>query len=93
MEVDHIDGDGLNNTRSNLRVVTKTQNMQNRRINKNNTSGHKGVAWDKESQKWMAYISSHGVRRNLGRFETPEQAAAAYLKGSLELHGEFGRTQ
>lgn len=87
--VDHDDGNPLNNTRSNLRVATHTQNMQNRKINKNNTSGFKGVIpWRK---KWRATIWANGIRHHLGTFKSAEEASEAYGIASENLHGEFGR--
>lgn len=91
LEVDHRDGNGLNNRRNNLRESTKAQNQQNSRIRRNNTSGFKGVCWDKASGKWMASIKANGKRRTLGRFTTPDVAHAAYVMASRALHGEFGR--
>ncbi|MEG7750695.1 HNH endonuclease, partial [Listeria monocytogenes] len=51
-EVDHIDGNGLDNRRANLRVASKTQNVRNQRIRQDNTSSFKGVSWSKRRQKW-----------------------------------------
>ena len=90
-EVDHIDGDGLNNRRINLRVVTKSQNLQNRRPNRKSASGVKGVTWHKRLGKWQASIMANKTAHYLGYFENLEDAAAAYAKASAELHGEFGR--
>jgi hypothetical protein len=90
--VDHIDGDGLNNRRANLRAVTTQQNAFNQRAAKGNTSGFKGVTWIKQGKKWQASIKLNGKSRHLGRFATAEEAHDAYVKASAELHGEFGRT-
>jgi hypothetical protein len=57
VEVDHINGNGLDNRRSNLRLATKSQNMQNMRLSRINTSGFKGVCWDKDRGKWRAHIT------------------------------------
>jgi hypothetical protein len=92
MHTDHIDGDGLNNRRSNLRVVTRTQNMQNRRVCRTSATGLKGVFWHKRDCKWYAQIKAGGKKRHLGCFETKADAAEAYAAASAELHGEFGRT-
>lgn len=89
--VDHIDGNGLNNRRANLRLVNAVQNARNQALRANNTSGYKGVSWDKRSRKWTAKIKSNFSLKNLGYFETPEAAHAAYCKASAELHGPFGR--
>ena len=90
-EVDHRDGDGLNNRRANLRHATAAQNQRNQRIRPNNTSGLKGASYHKATGKWSAQIRANGKPVYLGLFETPEAAHAAYAKASAELHGEFGR--
>lgn len=87
-EVDHIDGDGLNNRRSNLRCATRSQNQHNRRPNKG--SGPKGVAWHKRDQKWQARIMLNGKHHWLGNFSTAEEASLAYAEASQRLHGDFG---
>ena len=91
MQVDHIDRNGLNNTRRNLRVATRSQNMSNQRTRSDSNSGVKGVAWHKSAQKWIVRIRVNGKRHHIGLFETIESASAAYAKASAELHGEFGR--
>ena len=92
MQVDHIDGDALNNRRSNLRLATALQNGANKKKPAHNTSGFKGVSWHKRDLYWAANIRVGGKLRHLGRFETAEAAHAAYCKASEEFHGEFGRT-
>ena len=91
LDVDHIDSDGLNNSRSNLRLATRSENMQNQRPHSDNASGLKGASWDKQNGKWVAKIMLRGRRRHLGYYATPEAAHAAYAAASAELHGEFGR--
>jgi hypothetical protein len=88
-EVDHRDGDGLNNRRSNLRPATSAQNQHNRRKQCNNTSGFKGV--DRRGDLWRARISAGNKRLELGLFATPELAHAAYADAAVKLHGEFAR--
>jgi hypothetical protein len=68
-EVDHIDGNGLNNQRENLRIVTRLQNMWNQRTRKTSKSGYKGVSWDTKPKKWRATITVNHKMVNLGRFE------------------------
>lgn len=87
--IDHIDGNGLNNVRSNLRVCTHSQNMMNRPKNSNNTSGYKGV-W-KKSNRWRADIWVNSKKINLGSYRTIEEARDAYIEASKKYHGEFRR--
>jgi hypothetical protein len=91
LEIDHIDCDGLNNRRRNLRPATRSQNLANKQIYTNNTSGFKGVSWKKGNGKWVSYIKANGQQYHLGYFDTPEAAHAVYAKASEKLHGEFGR--
>ena len=90
-EVDHVNGQRDDNRWANLRSATKSQNMHNSRRRTNNTSGAKGVSWDKEVGKWMAYITVQRKRYNLGRFKNIADAAEAYRAASQKLHGDFGR--
>ena len=91
VEVDHIDGDGLNNRRSNLRLASRAQNQKNKGRPINNSSGVKGVTWCAKRGKWQAQISDANKHYNLGRFDKIEDAAAAYAAASAKFHGEFGR--
>ena len=90
--VDHIDGNGLYNCRSNLRLATASQNKFNSRRSTNNTSGFKGVSWHPGNAKWRAYISFEGKKHHLGYYDTPDTAHSAYAVASAKLHGEFGRS-
>jgi hypothetical protein len=76
--VDHINRNGLDNRRSNLRYVTHSQNMWNRSKHVNNTSGFVGVTLRKVTEKWEASIQAHGKRKHLGEFNTPEEASTVY---------------
>lgn len=87
--IDHINGDGLDNRRANLRQATHAENMRNRRIGSNNTSGFKGVSLHKASGRWVAQICADNVRHHLGYHDTPTEAAIAYDAAARELHGEF----
>lgn len=90
-DVDHINGDGLDNRRCNLRLATRANNCQNRKRAKNNKSGFKGVCWAARAQKWIAYINANGEHRHLGFFATAEEAYAARVEAAYQLHGEFAR--
>jgi len=88
-QVDHIDGDGLNNTRDNLRLATSAQNSANRGKQSNNTSGFKGVSWNKPRGKWRAQIRVGGNQIHLGMFTSKDEAHAAYCEAAEEYFGEF----
>jgi len=84
-EIDHIDGNGLNNCINNLREAKRHENMQNV-IFKTNKSGYIGVSWSKIAKKWQAQISNKLKRHHLGYYDTPEAAHAAYLAAKADLH-------
>lgn len=91
LEVDHINGDKLDNRRSNLRIVTKQQNMFNQRPRKG-SSRYKGVTWFSRTQKWRAFIKIDGKFRSLGYFDDEKEAALAYDRAARELFGEYAKT-
>lgn len=93
LDIDHIDGNGLNNRRINLRLATRSQNSWNARPQKNAASKYKGVASHKASGKWQVRIRHDEKQIWLGYYDDEEAAHAAYCEASERLHGEFGRTE
>lgn len=86
MQTDHMDGDGLNNQKANIRVVTRRDNMLNRaRWAKGNISKSRGAYLDKRDGKWSSSITIDGKCIYLGRFKTEEEAANAYRMKRIEL--------
>jgi len=98
---DHIDGDTLNNQRSNLRYCSYVENARNRKVGKNSKSGYKGVYWTKGSQRpnggwrqkpaWVASISIDGRQKLIGYYPTLKQAAIARAAKEVEVYGKFAR--
>jgi len=91
MEVDHNDHNGCNNQRYNLRNCTSSQNKMNGILPRTNTSGYKGVSWDKRYHTWYAHIKINGKNIFLGNFDNPRDAARAYNEKAIELFGEFAQ--
>ena len=91
MVVDHINHVKLDNRRENLRICTQQQNMMNSSVQSNNVSGIPGVHWYKNRNKWIAYITINGKRKNLGYFNTLEEAAEARRQAEIEYFGEYRR--
>jgi len=87
--VDHIDHNGLNNTKANLRLCTLAQNMRNTRPIKGTSSKYKGVSWNKDAKKWRTVIRLNTKSQHIGHFENEIDAAKAYDKKAAELFGEF----
>lgn len=87
--VDHINHDGLDNRRANLRPVNQRQNGANERPRRGGTSVYKGVSWDATSQRWRAQIQDGTRKRNLGRYDTQEAAARAYDVAAREQRGDY----
>lgn len=89
MDVDHRNGDGLNNRDENLRVCTRNQNNANRHKVQSKTSKYKGVHYESQTGKWRAEVTMMGARYRLGRFESQEDAVKAYYKKAQELFKEY----
>lgn len=90
-EVDHVNRDTLDNRRGNLRPATSTQNKFNQTRRRDNTSGHKGVSFCKQTGMWRATAKGDGRQVSLGRHETVEAAAAAYRSYCVQARGEYAR--
>ena len=88
-EVDHINGDKLDNRLCNLRIATHQQNIFNKPPTKQNKSGYKGVSWDKRRGKWVTSVFISGKEVYKKRFLSKKEAAKAYDKKAKELFGEF----
>ena len=89
LDVDHINRIKSDNRIENLRLATVSQNQSNVTKYKNNTSGYKGVSWDKRRKKWRAQINHNNKKIHIGYFDTPELAHAAYIAAAAKLQGEF----
>ena len=91
VDVEYLDGNGLNNQRKNLRVATRSQNNVNSLKPKNNTSGFKGVYPHSQANKWCAQIGINGRRKYLGYFDDPREAALVYNEAAIKHFGEFAQ--
>lgn len=88
-QIDHINGDKSDNRIHNLREATFIENLRNRGKYKNNTSGYKGVYFDKKRNSWFAKIFHEKKSIHLGTYNTPIEASKAYAVKAKELHGDF----
>lgn len=87
--IDHENGDPSDNRISNLRLATQKQNLRNRGLSSNNTSGYKGVSWHKSRKKWCSYVEINSRTYNLGSYENVEEAAVVSALFRELMHGEF----
>ena len=92
MQTDHINRNGLDNRRENLRICTQMQNNQNCKPHKNSSSIFKGVHWSKWTRKWMASIMQDYKNMYLGYYDSEIEAAKTYDRKAKELFGKFART-
>lgn len=90
-EVDHKDGNKLNNRRGNLRDCTHSQNQSNRPLPCSNRSGFRGVSWFRRDSCWRAFIKVNGKQKHLGYFQDRVLAAKKYDQAARKLFGEFAR--
>lgn len=88
---DHIDGDGLNNQRSNLRFATHSENMRNRKMALNNKSGFLGVSWNTTAKQWYATAKLNGKTHHIGHSKDILKAAKMYQEYALKNYKEFKR--
>jgi hypothetical protein len=91
--IDHIDRNPLNNKKSNLRFATKSTNAMNVKIRKDNTSGIKGVSWNKKKERWEVYINKNKNRIKLGYFKELKLAALERANAELKFFGEFANKE
>jgi hypothetical protein len=91
IDVDHVNGDPLDNRRSNLRICTPSQNQHNSKLPITNSSGFKGVYWQKQAKKWRAVIKLNHKSYHLGFYSSALEAACAYDGAARVLHGQFAK--
>ncbi len=91
LQIDHINGNKLDNRIENLRLATYAENQWNAKTRVDNKSGVKGVSWHKASQRWRAQVKHDKVIHYLGVYDTIEEAKKVVQKKRIELHGEFTR--
>ena len=89
MYTDHINHNGLDNRKANLRICSRSQNLRNQKLSKNNTSGYKGVHWKKNQRKWLSKISLNGTQLVLGLFTAKKEAAKVYNEAAKKYYGAF----
>jgi hypothetical protein len=90
-EIDHINGNSLDSREINMRICDRTHNNANSKTHCNNTSGFRGVSFDKQKQKWKASVQYNYQYITIGCFDKKEDAAEAYDQKAKELFGEFAR--
>jgi hypothetical protein len=91
--IDHIDRNPLNNRKSNLRFANKSTNAMNTKLRSDNSSGIKGVSWNKEKCLWETYINKNKKRIKLGYFKNTKDAALTRINAELEYFGEFANEE
>lgn len=91
LEVDHVNGNTLDNRRKNLRIATHTENSKNRMVNKNSSSQLKGIWWYEKLKRWQVYIKTDRKRKYLGVFKDKILASKAYNDAALKYHGKYAK--
>lgn len=91
IDIDHINGDSEDNRLENLRVATRTQNIQNQKCRMDNLAGLKGIQWRSDMKKYHVRITVNGIRRTVGWYVDPNEAHAAYCREAGVSFGEFAR--
>ncbi len=91
--VDHINGNGCDNRRANLRLCTHAENMRNRKKSRGGNSKHKGIYYEPNKQLWRAEIKFQGKKIRLGRYKSADDAALAYRAAAQRYHGNFARLE
>lgn len=89
MVIDHINHNGLDNRKCNLRICTNQENICNCEIPKNNKSGCKGVYWAKDKQKWTVQVTINNKTKYIGSYENLEDAIKARQEASKKYYGDF----
>lgn len=89
---DHINGNGFDCRRENLRACTQRQNTYNRRKHRGATSKYRGVSWSAKKNRWVAQVQADGKLTHLGYFEGECEAALAFDAAARRLHGDFAKT-
>lgn len=89
MDIDHINGNALDNRRSNLRICTRSQNHHNAGLRSDNKSGYRGISWREDNKTWAARIDFNNTSKHLGCFENIEDAVLARREAEEQYVGEF----
>lgn len=90
LQIDHINGDTIDNRRCNLRICTNQENARNSKSRKGK-SKYKGITWSKRDLNWKAQIQVNYVNYHIGYYDTEEEAALAYNKEAIKRFGEFAK--
>jgi len=92
IQIDHIDGNSLNNCRTNLRICNNAENNRNKALTISNTSGFKGVSWNSDVKKWNSRIKYNYKTYHIGLYNDLKECALSYDIAALLIHGEFAKT-